>query len=709
MINENLSLWYQSWYEEQANKGQSNKISYYYLEDYCSEIKLNMSVDKIVGTLTFKIPYGIYSPSIFPINIRKGDKVSLKYKNLILFTGKVIAADKNSNQEMEVTCYDYCWFLCKSKISKNFSNITVYDAIKWVYNNVGMYFNAERFKSELGENANIMLDTHLIEEKEASKVLSAIYTDVRNKTGLSYYMHTAGYSSTQDVIITETDRYYSGLTLEYSSKDKADGNVIDWSISESMENMITQYRIYGENAEPVRVDRGNNDTSFNEDDSDTEKETSNIIRLNEGDYLHYGVLQDIITMKEEDDIEKVRQKALNNMTKNNGEPILNVTCFGDLDYCPAYGVHVKIPCTEFYDKFAYINTSEFIWNKDGSFISKLQCKLSKHTDMTEWDEIEAKATYEDATGEGGSGSVENAVQWAISIANDDTHGYSMPRRWSGVDYDCSSLVISAFEQAGIPLKTNGATYTGDMKAVALKCGFELVNWNHDMNNLKRGDILLNEARHTEIYIGGGKDVGAHSDYDGVLGDSSGKEVSISNYHDYPWDCVLRYPEQDTSSVTDGSLNDAVNATSQKEFAEKVSSYAKELYKKYHIFAGVQIACMIQESWTGNGFTKLAKNDYNLGGVKTSDPNKGATDYKPPASEGSMLYRKFNGLKEYMVYWCQLISGQTGMSVYKTNIADKSTPKEQIFGFSNTPYAGDSSKSTQMWSIYNSLGLSKYDN
>ena len=119
--------------------------------------------------------------------------------------------------------------------------------------------------------------------------------------------------------------------------------------------------------------------------------------------------------------------------------------------------------------------------------------------------------------------------------------------------------------------------------------------------------------------------------------------------------------------------------------------------------------MIQESWTGNGFTKLARNDYNLGGVKTSDPNKGATDYKPPSSEGSMLYRKFSGLKEYMNYWCRLISGQTGMNVYKTNIADKSTPKEQIFGFSNTPYAGDSSKSTQMWSIYNSLGLSKYDN
>ena len=552
MINENLSLWYQSWYEEQANKGKANKISYYYLEDYCSEIKLNMSIDKIAGTLTFKIPYGIYSPSIFPINIRKGDKVSLTYKKLILFTGKVITVNKNSNQEMEVTCYDYCWFLCKSKISKNFSNITVYDAIKWVYNNVGMYFNAERFKSELGENANIMLDTHLIEEKEANKVLSAIYTDVRNKTGLSYYMHTAGYSSTQDVIITETDRYYSGLTLEYSSKDKADGNVIDWSISESMENMITQYRVYGENAEPVRVDRGNNDTSFSEDDSNAEKETSNIIRLNDGDYLHYGVIQDIITMQDGDDIEKVRQKALNNMTKNNGEPILNVTCFGDLDYCPAFGIHVKIPCTEFYDKFAYINTSEWVWNQDGSFISKLECKLSKHTDMTEWDDIETKDTSKDDTTGEGSGSVENAVQWMIAIANDDTHGYSQANRWGTPDYDCSSFVITGFEQAGIPLKTNGATYTGNMKAAALKCGFELVNWNNDINNLKRGDILLNEASHVACYIGGGKIVHASSDRGNPQsGDQTGTEIYIANYYNKPWNCVLRYQSSDTSAGNGG--------------------------------------------------------------------------------------------------------------------------------------------------------------
>lgn len=51
----------------------------------------------------------------------------------------------------------------------------------------------------------------------------------------------------------------------------------------------------------------------------------------------------------------------------------------------------------------------------------------------------------------------------IDIANDDSHGYDQDNRW-GPDYDCSSFVISGFEQAGIQLETNGATYTGDLKS-----------------------------------------------------------------------------------------------------------------------------------------------------------------------------------------------------------------------------------------------------
>ena len=52
--------------------------------------------------------------------------------------------------------------------------------------------------------------------------------------------------------------------------------------------------------------------------------------------------------------------------------------------------------------------------------------------------------------------IESAVNWAVKIANDNSHGYDQNSRW-GPNYDCSSLVISAFEQAGCKVKSGGAS------------------------------------------------------------------------------------------------------------------------------------------------------------------------------------------------------------------------------------------------------------
>jgi cell wall-associated NlpC family hydrolase len=142
--------------------------------------------------------------------------------------------------------------------------------------------------------------------------------------------------------------------------------------------------------------------------------------------------------------------------------------------------------------------------------------------------------------------VENAVEWLINIANDNTHGYDQTNRWSP-DYDCSSFVISGFEQAGIPLKTNGATYTGDLKNVAIATGFKVVDWGNDESKLIRGDILLNEADHVCVYIGNGQIVQASENElgtatGGQTGDQTGTEIEVRSYYVFSagWDCVLRY-------------------------------------------------------------------------------------------------------------------------------------------------------------------------
>ncbi|MFQ9617064.1 MAG: glucosaminidase domain-containing protein, partial [Clostridium butyricum] len=411
---------------------------------------------------------------------------------------------------------------------------------------------------------------------------------------------------------------------------------------------------------------------------------------------------------------------IKNQLEVKGYPETEVTvkCIGDINYKVGYGVMCKLPDSEFYDKFMYITASEFEFIPNSDYwINTLTLSTSKKQELTLWEDIEEVIT--DGEGniiQGGSklGSstvVKKALEWAYQTANDDSIGYSMnPSLRNGPDYyDCSAFVIHAYRYGGLSL--SNATYTGNMYESFLAEGFEDVTSQVDLNTgegMIAGDVLLNTISHTEIYTGNGKKIGAHTDRY-----AKADQVSENAYSNHPWNYVLRYivtdeTENSESVSSDGSLDSVVNCTSQSEFASMVSSYAKELYSKYHIFPGTIISCMIQESWTGSGFTKLAKNYYNFGGVKCSASSQNAVqDYKPPASEGSMLYRKFDSVKDFMIYWCELISG--GSYNYKSAIADKNTPKEQIFGFDSTPYAGDKTKGSKMWAIYSQNNLSQYDN
>lgn len=142
------------------------------------------------------------------------------------------------------------------------------------------------------------------------------------------------------------------------------------------------------------------------------------------------------------------------------------------------------------------------------------------------------------------GVIENAAAYALSIAEDNSHGYDQSQRW-GPDYDCSSLVISAFKKAGVPLS---CTYTGDMRGDMLRHGFEDMTGSVDITTsagLERGDVLLNHVHHTAMYIGDGQIVQASiNEYGGVTGgqtgDQTGHEICTRGYYNYPWDCVLRY-------------------------------------------------------------------------------------------------------------------------------------------------------------------------
>lgn len=194
------------------------------------------------------------------------------------------------------------------------------------------------------------------------------------------------------------------------------------------------------------------------------------------------------------------------------------------------------------------------------------------------------------------GVIDKAVQWAVDIANDSSHGYDQASRW-GPDYDCSSLVIAAYEYAGAGTKSGGAIYTGNMKSVFKKCGFTDVTNSINLSTgagRKKGDVLLNEAHHTAMVIeDGGRIVHAsinelNKTTGGKRGDQTGSEIYIRSYYNKPWDCVLRYTGADAGGTTTETTS-----TSEKNNTAQETNTAKEITVEWNNRTAVNIQNNLQ--------------------------------------------------------------------------------------------------------------------
>lgn len=163
--------------------------------------------------------------------------------------------------------------------------------------------------------------------------------------------------------------------------------------------------------------------------------------------------------------------------------------------------------------------------------------------------VTGEAGVEEEQNRSASEVIEYAVTWAEETAADNSHGYNNAKdsRW-GPDYSCSSFIIEAWEQAGVPVRTAGADYTSNMKKYFLQHGFlditELVNLETG-SGMQRGDVFINPGVHTEMAVSGIHFVGARGDaksnkpQNGKVGDQGG-EISISGFFPDGWEIVLRY-------------------------------------------------------------------------------------------------------------------------------------------------------------------------
>lgn len=167
--------------------------------------------------------------------------------------------------------------------------------------------------------------------------------------------------------------------------------------------------------------------------------------------------------------------------------------------------------------------------------------------------------------------IEKATDWMEDTAKDSKHGYDQIYRWGQKgDYDCSAAVITAWNKAGVDLKADGATYTGNLVQALLKNNFKDITSEVDVRNgkgLKRGDVLFAKGHHVAMYCGGGLEVEASINEKGKAtggkpGDQTGKEFLIRKYRNYPWTNAFRYVG-DNNEEDSGKDKEVLRKTEEK--------------------------------------------------------------------------------------------------------------------------------------------------
>ena len=154
---------------------------------------------------------------------------------------------------------------------------------------------------------------------------------------------------------------------------------------------------------------------------------------------------------------------------------------------------------------------------------------------------------------------QRAVAIALAIAADNRKGYVWGG-WGPNGYDCAHLIIAAYQQAGLPVRSAGASHTGNMRAAFLTCGARDVTRQVNLATgagMQPGDVLVNQASHAAMFIGNGRIVQARSDFDGMPGDSSGREIAVGPYYNWSpggWDFVLRPPAGTAAGASSAAQN-----------------------------------------------------------------------------------------------------------------------------------------------------------
>lgn len=397
-----------------------------------------------------------------------------------LFRGFVYEREKSSGNSMSFLCYDYCAKLNDIKVSYNIKNESASSIYNKVLSEYGL--NKGDIVGASTPISKVFLGTTIYD-----MVMSA-YTEESKATGKKYMLYSKG------------DKFCSmekGITKLKLSFEEGK-NILSSNFKESVSNMVNKVLIVNDNGNKV-----------------SEVKNDEWLKT-------YGLFQDVYKQQEDKDASAEARSMLNGINQS-----CSLTGFGDITCITGYGVEVKDNYTGLVGLF-YIDSDTHTWS-GGNYTVDLELNfknIMNEVSAGQDEQTESSSNSSDLSSlsdSSSNNSSESSVNEKANKALAFCKGkLGTPYLWGGTGprYDCSGLMMKAYDSVGISLPRTSKQQSTFGKAVS-------------KNNLQVGDLVFfgSPVRHVGMYVGNNQYIHSPKTGDVV------KISSLSSRKDY--NCARR--------------------------------------------------------------------------------------------------------------------------------------------------------------------------
>ena len=245
-----LTIWNYSW----------DNISYD-LGPFVSEISFKCSLSKPCQEVSMKVTFKTFTKAYDAHYIDTGSPMEIYSGTRCIFRGKVIVSKMVSDETLEIECFDYIWWLMKSKICMNFEDLTPGECIKKILNEIGVPYSDDGIATD-----DSITISHLIKNKTAYQAIMEICTEMHRSNGLYYYvyMDVAG-----NINVFPCDKYICEQIIQPCTTREGispDGDMMSFTYTRDMNDMITRVKCYTNKGEEAALDGSTKEDEDEEDE-----------------------------------------------------------------------------------------------------------------------------------------------------------------------------------------------------------------------------------------------------------------------------------------------------------------------------------------------------------------------------------------------------------------------------------------------------------